>query len=198
MGVDWQRAVSSIRAVRHTCGVNWVALLRGINVGGRSAVPMAELRRVFADCGCSSVSTYIASGNVLFASEEPDRAALTGLLEGAVDDAFGWATAVVLRTTEEIDRVASSHPFGADSSKSAVAFLAQEPLPTVVHSLAELEIAPEEFKVVGSDVLLHYPNGLGRAKLSGALLERRLGVSATIRNWRTVTKLAELSSATEG
>ena len=171
----------------------WVALLRGINVGGRAAVPMAELRRVFEDCGCASVSTYIASGNVVFASEEPDRAALVRVLERAVDDVFGFGTEVMLRTSDELGTVARSHPFGEDGSKSAVAFLVREPPPEAVRSLGEVEIAPEEFRVVGADVFLRYPNGLGRARLNGALLERRLGVSATIRNWRTVTKLAELA-----
>jgi len=171
----------------------WIALLRGINVGGRYAVPMAGLRRLFEESGCGSVTTYIQSGNVVFTSSVSDRSALAGLLESAVETTFGVSASVVLRTFAEIRRVARSHPFGQDTSQSLVAFLAQKPRPQDVRSLKQVDVAPDRFKVVGSDVFLHYPNGVRGAQLTGALLERRLGVAGTMRNWRTVTRLAELA-----
>jgi len=76
-----------------------------------------------------------------------------------------------------------------------VAFLEREPDPAGVRSLEEADVAPDEFRVVGSDVFLHYPGGTGRARLTGAMLERRLGVAGTVRNWRTVTRLAKLAQA---
>jgi uncharacterized protein (DUF1697 family) len=175
----------------------WVALLRGINLGARNKVPMAELRRLLEEGGYGDVRTYIQSGNVLFTAKASDRGALARRLERTVEDAFGVASRVVLRTWEEIGRVAGSHPFGDDSSKTQVAFLAKKPRAADVRKLEELEIAPDRFEVAGSDVYLHYPNGVQGARLSGALLERQLGVPATVRNWRTVTRLAEMCGKTD-
>ena len=165
--------------------MRWVALLRGINVGGRNIVPMAELRRLFEECGYTEVSSYIASGNVLFTAAEPDHAAL----EQAVAATFGVSSPIVLRTSEELVHIVASHPFGPDTSQTHVAFLGGAPVP-----LDPLDVAPDRFEVVGRDVYLQYPNGVHGSKLTGALLERRLGVTATIRNWRTVTRLAELAA----
>jgi uncharacterized protein (DUF1697 family) len=167
----------------------WVALLRGINVGGRNIVPMAELRRLFEESGCSSVSSYIQSGNVLFEHDSPDREAL----ERAVATTFGVSSPIVLRTSESLAQIVAAHPFGADASQTHVAFLGQEP--DDASALDSLEIAPDRYEVVGSDVYLHYPNGVHGSRLSGALLERHLGVPVTVRNWRTVTRLAELADS---
>jgi uncharacterized protein (DUF1697 family) len=171
----------------------WLALLRGINVGGRNKVSMAGLRRVFEEAGCSSVRTYIQSGNVLFEKRDSDRLALANLLEAAVADAFGVPAAVVLRTFEEIGDLARLHPFGADTSQTFVSFLAREPDSDGVQRLLATDVAPDRFELRGSDVFLHYPNGVGGARLTGALLERQLGVAGTTRNWKTVARLAEMA-----
>jgi uncharacterized protein (DUF1697 family) len=167
---------------------SWVALLRGINVGGRNMVPMAELRLLFEQNGCGAVSSYIQSGNVLFTSEAPD---LTKL-EEAVEHTFGVSSPIVLRTSEELARLAGSHPFGADTSQTYVAFLGQAPADASV--LDSLDFVPDRLEVAGSDVYLQYPNGVQGSRLTGAVLERRLGVTATLRNWRTVNRLAELAA----
>jgi len=171
----------------------WVALLRAVNLGARNRVSMGDLRDLFAEHGCTSVRSYIQSGNVVFTSPESERDALAGRLERAVADTFGVAAAVVLRTFDEIGRVAGSHPFGADTSRTAVSFLAREPSLEQVNGLEELDVAPDRYVVAGSDVFLHYPNGVQGSRLTGALLERELGVPGTIRNWRTVTRLAEMA-----
>src|SRR2546421_631852 len=101
----------------------WVALLRGINVGGRSVVPMAGLRKLFEDAGFESVRSYINSGNVLFEGAKPDRVAL----EQAVQETFGVPSVVVLRTFAELRKTASSPPFGDDVSHTFVGFLADKP-----------------------------------------------------------------------
>jgi uncharacterized protein (DUF1697 family) len=169
----------------------WVALLRGINLGKRNKVPMAELRRVFEDAGAESVRTHIQSGNVLFEHAKPDAAKL----ERAVKRAFDVDATVVLRTFADIRKTARARPFGDDTSTSAVAFLAERPDRKRVSELRNLDVAPDRVKVVGSDVFLDLPNGFQGARLNGALLERTLGVPATIRNWRTVARLAELTDA---
>jgi uncharacterized protein (DUF1697 family) len=171
----------------------WVALLRGINVGGKNKVPMAELRQLFEAAGCGSVSSYIQSGNVLFTNESSDRAALARQLEQAVEESFGVSNPIVLRTFAELDRIVRGHPFDSDSAQTYVAFLVREP--EDAQALESLDVAPDRFEVVGDDVYLHYPNGVTGARLGGAVLERRLGVAATMRNWRTVTRLAELADS---
>ena len=180
-------------ARRGVSPTGWVALLRGINVGGRNSVPMAELRRVLEANGAEAVSTYIQSGNVVFRHEVGDRAALARKLEAAVKDAFDVPAAVVLRTFREIAKVASATPFGDDNSKTHVVFLAEKPAAKAVRELASLDLEPDRVAVVGSDVFLHYPNGITGARLSSAQLERKLGVAGTGRNWRTVTRLAAMA-----
>jgi uncharacterized protein (DUF1697 family) len=172
---------------------HWVALLRGINVGGHNRVPMAELRAVLETAGYESVRTYIASGNVLFTGPAQERDALARAVELIVSDAFRVSSTIVLRTFDEIREVAGSQPLGPDASGLHVTFLADAPDGDAVKRLAAVDIAPDELAVVGSDVFIRYPNGVQGARLSGPLLERHLG-PGTSRNWRTVTKLAELAS----
>jgi uncharacterized protein (DUF1697 family) len=167
----------------------WVALLRAVNLGGRNKVPMAELRRVLEDAGCDSVLTYIQSGNAVFAHDAPDPRAL----EAAVADAFDVQTTIVLRTAGQIRSLAGAHPFGADTARSFVAFLAAKPKPAALRALAELDIAPDRFERIGPDIALHFPTGYQGATLTAAVLEKQLGVAATARNWRTVAKLADLT-----
>jgi uncharacterized protein (DUF1697 family) len=168
----------------------WVALLRAINLGARNKVPMAELRRVFEKVGCESVQTYIQSGNVVFDHAAPDRATL----EAAVTKAFGVRSVIVLRTSKQITRLLSSHPFEADTSKSVVAFLAEKPARAAVRSLSELDVRPDRMEFVGPDIVLHYPNGFSGARLTAARLEKHLGAPATLRNWRVVARLAEMAA----
>ena len=174
----------------------WVALLRGINLGGRNRVPMAELRALVADAGAAAVTTYIQSGNVVFVHARRDRAALANELERAIGETFGVSSRVVLRSFAEIAKVARAKPFGSDNSQTYVTFLEQKPTAAALRSLAGLEIAPDRVEVIGSDAFLHFPNGVTGSRLSGALIERRLGVAGTARNWRTVTRLAELAAQT--
>lgn len=171
----------------------WVALLRAVNLGARNKVPMAELRRVLEEQGCESVRTYIQSGNAVFASAL-GRDALARQLEQGIEDAFGVATPVMLRSPREIARVVGAHPFGPGTSRTQVAFLARKPGPAKARGLEALDIEPDRVEVVGSDVYLHLPNGVGGARLSGAHLQRALGVPATVRNWRTVARLAEMAA----
>jgi uncharacterized protein (DUF1697 family) len=173
--------------------VRWVALLRAVNLGARNKVPMAELRVLLADAGYDDVRTYIASGNVLFGGRD-DRAAVAGELEGLIADAFGVETTAVVRTPEEVAAVVAGHPFGMDTSRSHVVFLADEPAPEAVERLSATDHAPDRAVLAGTEVYLHYPDGVQGSRLSAARLERLLDVRATHRNWRTVAKLAGLAA----
>lgn len=171
----------------------WVALLRAINLGTRNKVSMTELRAVLEEARCSSARTYIRSGNVLFRSASRDRCALARDLERAIELRFGVSTTVVLRSFAELRTMVTSHPFGPDTAHTMVAFLAERPAAARVRALRALDVAPDRATVKASDVFLHLPNGVQGAKLSGAVLERQLGVPATVRTWRTVAALARMT-----
>jgi uncharacterized protein (DUF1697 family) len=175
----------------------WVALLRAINLGARNKVPMGELRGVLEGAGCRDVRTYIQSGNVLFARQAKDRAALARKLEREIEKAFGVTAPVVLRTFAEIRKVAAARPFGRDLSDTHVTFLLNAPRRAASRELEGLDIAPDRVKVVGEDVFVQLPDGVQGAKLTGALLERTIGVPGTMRTFRTVAKLAEMTEAAQ-
>ncbi|HUF34016.1 MAG TPA: DUF1697 domain-containing protein [Acidimicrobiales bacterium] len=169
-----------------------VALLRGVNVGGKNTVAMTVVRDVFESIGCEDVSTYIQSGNVLFAGSgtlSPQR------LEEALHARFALDISVVVRSADDLRQVVEHNPYAAaDLSKVHVAFLADEPDEERAANLDTVALLPEHVTIRGRDLYLHLPNGMGRAKLPGHL-ERRLSIRPTVRNWTTVTKLADLLAA---
>lgn len=170
----------------------YVALLRGVNVGGRTSLPMADLRAVFTDLGFGEVATYIQSGNAVFTSDaRVDPEDLGRSLSGAL----GRDIATMVRTAAEVQAVLDHTPFAHEpATERHVGFLASAPARSVIDGLDLAAFAPEAGAIVGAEVHLHLPNGMGRAKLP-VHLGRVLGGPVTYRNWRTVTKLAELAGA---
>jgi uncharacterized protein (DUF1697 family) len=173
----------------------YVALIRGINVGGHKRVAMEDLRTVFRSLGCDEVRTYVQSGNVLLRSRETPSH-LVGAAEASIESTLGVDVAVLIRTKEELARIVKANPFlaaGADPARLHVAFLAARPGTARARELSAKSFDREELRIAGREIFLHYPDGYGRSKLSNALVEKQLGVKATMRNWKTVTKLAELT-----
>jgi uncharacterized protein (DUF1697 family) len=171
--------------------MRWVALLRAVNLGARNKVPMAELRKLCSELGHPDASTFIASGNVLFPGGAPERFEL----EEAIADRFDVRTTVVLRTAAQLRKLAASAPFGSRTSDCFVAFLAAKPARAAFEAFSTVDFPQDAWERVGPDVAILYPSSFHRAQLTVARLERLLGVAATLRNWRTVTKLAELAAA---
>jgi uncharacterized protein (DUF1697 family) len=171
----------------------YIALLRGINVGGSRKIHMADLREIFAAAGCEDVGSYIQSGNVVFTHAAEDTDKLTAELEHRIEEETGFDVPVILRTAEAWDGVVERNPYpDAEPAALHAVFLARPPAAGAVAAFDAERFAPEEFTVVGREVYLHLPGGMGRAKLPPALpLIRGIG---TARNWRTVLKLAELSA----
>jgi uncharacterized protein (DUF1697 family) len=171
--------------------MRWVALLRAVNLGARNKVPMVQLRRQLEAAGYEGVRTYIASGNVSL--DGPSRrTAVAAELEELVADAFDVATTVILRRPRELVATLDRHPFGADTSETHVAFLAERPVRAAAARLEET--APDTAVLAGADVYLHLPRGVHGSPLSNARLESLLDVPATLRSWRTVVALAELAA----
>lgn len=171
-----------------------VALLRGINVGGNTRLAMADLRELASKLGLADPRTYIQSGNLVFETELGERETVVTLSDGIAHH-FHMQIPVIVRSGQEWDAVARHHPHeetGVGPSRLMVAFLDREPAGPVADSLDETEFAPDLFLQQGRELFLAYPNGLGRSRLSHSLLEKRLSVAVTIRNWRTVQKIAAL------
>lgn len=168
---------------------SYVAMLRGINVGGRTRVAMADLRAAFEALGYEGVATYIQSGNVVFRAKAVD----VDVLRRRIGEDLGVDAAVLVRTAEELAAVVAGNPFaarGLDPATLHVTFLAE--------ARAELAVPPgepDEAAVVGREVYLHCPAGYGRTKVNNAYIEKQLGVAATTRNWKTVRTLADMAAA---
>lgn len=179
----------------------YIALLRGINVGGHAKLPMDDLRQVLLTMGCTDVGTYLQSGNAVLTAAENDADALALAIETQLQASFGLAVKVVVRRPAELDSVVAANPFPGgvvEPTKLHVAFLSAA---VDVEGVAELDptrFEPDQFRLGQREIYFWYPNGSGRSKLTGALFERRLGVVATARNWNTVTKLSALSSEVRG
>jgi uncharacterized protein (DUF1697 family) len=178
-------------------GQTHVALLRGINLGARNKISMADLRALFEALGHDEVATHLQSGNVVFKSAGGKPADLIRAIEKRIKSDLGLDVTVLLRSKAQLAKVAAGNSFAArekDPAKLHVTFLAETPARSRVRDLAPDPGGSEEFRIAGREVYLHYPDGYGRSKLSNAWFEKQLGVAATTRNWRTVTKLAELVS----
>jgi uncharacterized protein (DUF1697 family) len=171
-----------------------VALLRGINVGGKNPLPMKELARMFEAAACENVRTYIQSGNVIF--DAPAGVSKIGdTVSASIAKRFGYRIPVILRTAPQLRKVIGGNPFlkaGVDPKWLHVYFLAHAPAAPAIAGLDPARSASDVFHVRGQEIYLHVPNGMGRSKLTNAYFDSKLATISTARNWTTVRKLAEL------
>jgi uncharacterized protein (DUF1697 family) len=175
--------------------MRYVALLRGINVGGKNRLGMKDLAAMFAAAGCEGVSTFIQSGNVIFGGPAALPPELPQRLSGAIEKQFGYRIPVVLRSREELETTVRENPFlrdGVDGSTLHVLFLREAPDPDRIASLDPCGSPPDVFAVYGKDVYLHLPQGLAATRLTNYFFDSKLKTVSTGRNWRTVTRLLEL------
>jgi uncharacterized protein (DUF1697 family) len=173
----------------------YVALMRGINVGGKNMVPMKALAEEFRSAGCKDVRTYIQSGNVVFSASGAAVKKLAKKMAACIETRFGCSVPVVLRSAEELQEAIARNPYAKRpefSNYTHLMFLADEPAAEAVRGLDPKRSAPDEFTVVGRDVYLWTPGGMGKTKLSNAYFDSKLKTVSTVRNWRTVLSLAEM------
>ena len=173
----------------------YVALLRGINVGGRHKLPMRDLATMFEAAGFEDVRTYIQSGNVVFRASQELADGLPARIADAIEASHGFQIPIVMRTAADFDRIVRDNPFiasGADPAKLHVGFLAAAPEPGQIAKLDPDRSPPDAFEVRDREVYLHFPAGVARSKLDNAYFDRTLNTVCTIRNWRTVGKLHEM------
>ncbi len=170
----------------------YISLLRGINVSGQKQIPMEKLKKCYTSLGLTNIQTYIQSGNVIFTSPETDISKLTSLIEKNLEKTFNFAVPVIIRTKEELKNVIKNNPY-AKKEHLYVIFLATTPAPVTPNDLSNMKSPNEQFSIRGKEIYLSCPSGYGQTKLSNAFFERKLKVTATTRNWKTVTTLLALA-----
>lgn len=180
----------------------YVSILRGINVGGRKVL-MTDLKALYEGLKLKKVTTYIQSGNVLFTADEKQaEAALSEKIRKAIEKQYGFEVPVIIRDIAELETVLRTNPFLAekniDAEKLHVTFLAEAPEKSRLVEMSAVDFPPDRFRITGRDVFLHCPVSYGETKLSNNFFEKKLKVSATTRNWKTVNTLTEMARALQG
>lgn len=180
----------------------YVALLRGINVGGHNRLPMATLRELFAAAGAREVRTYIQSGNVVFDATAKLAPQISAKVKTAIADELGLEIPLVVRSASAFTKLARAHPFldaVPEAKLAMVGFLDRKPSAAKLAAFDPGARSPGDLvEVRGQEVFLGFPKGSGRSKLDAAWLDRSLGVTSTWRNWLTVQKLAEMTTQSPG
>lgn len=176
----------------------YIALLRGINVSGQKLIKMADLQRHFTDAGAADARTYIQSGNVVFNHPEKSPAKVRTNLEKHLADKLGFAVPVLVKTVAELAAIAAANPYdlGLPSfgSRMYVCFFEKAPTASAIEDIKSLTSDSERLMIKGLAGYAYYAEGLGRAKLTSSIIERKLG-TATLRNWNTVSALLKLAGA---
>jgi uncharacterized protein (DUF1697 family) len=174
----------------------FIALFRGINVGGSGVLPMRDLVETLEAIDLEDVKTYIQSGNVAFRCSEEDPVRISAGISAAIGERFGFEPEVLILEPEEIQRALEANPFPEGESEPKtlhLSFLASAPDRPDLEALESLRKDSERFVLKKRVFYLHAPEGVGRSKLA-ANIERLLGVPVTSRNWRTVTRVMDLAS----
>jgi uncharacterized protein (DUF1697 family) len=174
-----------------------IVLLRGINLGSRNRIAMPELRDALEQAGFDAVQTYVQSGNVVLTSSGA-AAEVARKVERQISKSFGLDIDVVVRTRAQLAKVVERNPLAKvakNPKRYQVSFLSAKPSPAVMRKLEEAAAEKERVVLIGREIYAWHPEGIGRSRLWTLLAGRGLGVTATARNWTTVTKLLELAGS---
>jgi uncharacterized protein (DUF1697 family) len=171
----------------------YIALLKGINVGGHKIIKMQALAEMFAELGFKKVKTYIQSGNIVFETKKTDTLKLATIISKKINETFGFGVDVIVKTKEELEFIFNYNPFiKNDIEKLYVTFLSSLPKEKNI----DLGVyADAEYKIVGDVIYMNFKTKSSDSKLSGNLNEKKLFVDiATTRNWKTVTQLVQIAN----
>lgn len=176
----------------------YISLLRGINVSGQKKIKMEALRAAFEKLGFQNVTTYVQSGNVVFAGNETEIKTLEQKISDQIEREFGFTVSVIVLTRNELVNTINRNPFAGDPGKEPsfqhVTFLASEPVAFNRISIEEKRQGQEEILFSDRTIYLYCPHGYGRTKLNNNFLESRLKMPATTRNWKTVNELLRIAN----
>lgn len=174
----------------------YIAILRGINVGGRRSLPMSDLRTLFQDLGFAEVKTYIQSGNVIFNAEGTGEVEISNAVEKAIFERFGYEVPVICRTAEALQQSIVKNPFFADAvgeiERLHLTFLKKTPEEQQLKKLKECNFYPDKFIVWGNNIFIYCSGKYSDSRLTNSFFENKLKVAATTRNWKTILHLGKL------
>lgn len=180
--------------------ITYIAFIRGINVGGKNIIKMADLKQMFEGLGFNKVQTYIQSGNVLFRSEDEEEV-INRKIENEIKTRFGLNVSVVLRNADEIEQIITACPYTVEEITKAqalteaevfyVALLPKAPTQKNIEIWDSYRTENDEYRIIGREVYLLLKHSIRDSKLAGSL--NKLGVAATVRNWKTINKLAAMA-----
>lgn len=173
----------------------YIAILRGINVSGQKIIKMAELREQLSALGFSNLTTYIQSGNVIFKSIKKPNLELENSIQQKIKEAFGFDVPVIVRSIEDWQKVVDAFPFkkGLEPIRLLITFLKSEPENIPYEEIDKLKAKDDEIEIGQKEIYLYVPNGYGKTKLNNTTLERKLNVTATTRNWKTISTLLNMA-----
>lgn len=179
----------------------FASLLRAVNVGGNNIVKMSDLVELYGELGLGEARSLLQSGNVVFTTKTSNAGALEKKIARAIEQRFGVACDVMVRSRGDLDGVIAANPLREaakkDPSRLLVTFLASEPSAEKTKGFLAMTFATEETAVVGRHVYIHYKQGAGKTKLTNVVLERALMTRGTARNWNTTVKLAAMLAELE-
>jgi len=175
-----------------------IAILRGINVGGKRKILMVDLKKILSKLGFEDMQTYIQSGNVIFNStRKHDDLEFANEIEQSISNKYGFDVPVIVKTENKLNEAISSNPFfkkkDADIERLHLTFLKEIPEKEKLENIKSYDYSPDKFEINGNNVFVYCSGKYSDSKLTNKFFESKLKVSATTRNWKTVLKLSELS-----
>lgn len=172
----------------------YIALLKGINVGGHKKVPMADLRELLTKSGFENVQTYIQSGNVILQSSKSDISVIENNIQESIMDHFGFEISVLVKTRSDLKRIFNDSPFSEEKKKASYFMLLRNtPEDDLVKVASEKVYEGEEYKILKDCIYFFCEKGFGQAKFNANFFERKLKTFVTARNYNTMVKLLSLS-----
>jgi len=177
----------------------YISLLRAINVGGNNKIKMDTLKEVYQSLGLKNVKSYLQTGNVVFEADEEKILQLEEKIEIEIEKRFGFRPKVIIRTLEELKEVIAKTPFNDGKerlpNRLLVMFLAEQPTNEAKAQLTQINTTLEELHLIGKELYLYYPESVANSKLNTNIIEKKLKLYGTARNWNTVTKLVEIGQS---
>ncbi|MBC7695119.1 MAG: DUF1697 domain-containing protein [Burkholderiales bacterium] len=176
----------------------YIAILRGINVSGHKMMKMEALRHLLEDLNFKNIKTYIQSGNIVFQDKKTNVDALGKKIAKKISDNFDFEVPVIVKEEKELNDVLNKNPFltkrKEDITKLHVTFLSDVPEKANVDKIIDATYQSDEFIIIEKVVYIFCPNGYGNTKLNNTFFENKLKVTATTRNWKTISELVKLAS----
>jgi uncharacterized protein (DUF1697 family) len=174
-----------------------ISMLRGVNLGPHNRIKMEDLRALYESLRFREPRTYVQSGNIVFRTKEKNATKLAQMIQEGIGKKFGFRPEVILRTIGELKQSLAANPFrtrrGIEPSKLLITFLSAEPAPEAQADIRNLKVNREELHLIGRELYIYFPDGIGKSKVPWPSVEKLLKVTGTARNLNSVVKMLEIA-----